>query len=94
MLANNSIKYLGAKYIVDHCGNLWDPLRISSSSPFAFGLLSLCEIYSIPIGGARVRVPYAADGSGSGYIKGFMDANYRPGSWYARGRAHLQPEFV
>eukprot|EP00913_Durusdinium_trenchii_P007045 g6628.t1 len=37
------------------------------------------QVYSIPLGGARVRVPWACDGSGSGYIKGFIDANYRPG---------------
>ncbi|CAE8631375.1 unnamed protein product [Polarella glacialis] len=37
------------------------------------------QVYSIPLGGARIRVPWACDGSGSGYIKGFIDANYRPG---------------
>eukprot|EP00434_Breviolum_minutum_P041466 symbB.v1.2.036884.t1/scaffold5314.1/size28488/2 len=37
------------------------------------------QVYSIPLGGARVRVPWACDGSGSGYIKGFIDANFRPG---------------
>ncbi len=41
------------------------------------------QVYSIPLGGARVRVPWACDGSGSGYIKGFIDANYRPRSWAA-----------
>ena len=41
------------------------------------------QVYSIPLGGARVRVPWACDGSGSGYIKGFIDANFRPGNWAA-----------
>eukprot|EP00930_Biecheleria_cincta_P084678 TRINITY_DN74127_c0_g1_i1.p1 TRINITY_DN74127_c0_g1~~TRINITY_DN74127_c0_g1_i1.p1 ORF type:complete len:239 (+),score=46.37 TRINITY_DN74127_c0_g1_i1:90-806(+) len=37
------------------------------------------QVYSIPLGGARIRVPWACDGSGSGYIKGYIDENYRPG---------------
>merc|ERR1719161_2485745 len=37
------------------------------------------QVYSIPLGGALIRVPMAVDGSGSGYISGLADANYRPG---------------
>eukprot|EP00931_Biecheleriopsis_adriatica_P053327 TRINITY_DN3119_c0_g1_i1.p1 TRINITY_DN3119_c0_g1~~TRINITY_DN3119_c0_g1_i1.p1 ORF type:complete len:239 (-),score=57.77 TRINITY_DN3119_c0_g1_i1:77-793(-) len=37
------------------------------------------QVFSIPLGGARLRVPWACDGSGSGYIKGFIDEHYRPG---------------
>merc|ERR1719491_2040099 len=37
------------------------------------------QVYSIPLGGSLHRVPLACDGSGSGYISGLMDANYRPG---------------
>lgn len=37
------------------------------------------QVYSIPLGGARVRVPVAVDGSGSGFIQGYIDAYYRPG---------------
>mmetsp|Transcript_834 Transcript_834/g.975 ORF Transcript_834/g.975 Transcript_834/m.975 type:complete len:239 (-) Transcript_834:83-799(-) len=37
------------------------------------------QVYSIPLGGALLRVPYAADGSGSGYIAGLLDEKYKPG---------------
>jgi 20S proteasome subunit beta 1 len=36
------------------------------------------QVYSVPIGGSVHKVPMACDGSGSGYISGLMDANYRP----------------
>lgn len=36
-------------------------------------------MYSIPLGGARVRQPFAIGGSGSTYIYGYCDANFRPG---------------
>lgn len=37
------------------------------------------QIYSIPLGGSIIRVPMAVDGSGSGYISAYCDANFRPG---------------
>merc|ERR1712039_1034591 len=36
------------------------------------------QVYSIPLGGAVIPVDYACDGSGSGYISGFVDEFYRP----------------
>ncbi|XP_037068249.1 proteasome subunit beta type-6-like [Pollicipes pollicipes] len=36
------------------------------------------QIYSIPIGGMMVRQKVASGGSGSTYIYGFLDSNYRP----------------
>ena len=36
------------------------------------------QIYSIPIGGMLVRQKVASGGSGSTYIYGFVDSNYRP----------------
>uniref|UniRef100_A0A3P9DQW3 proteasome endopeptidase complex n=1 Tax=Maylandia zebra TaxID=106582 RepID=A0A3P9DQW3_9CICH len=36
-------------------------------------------VYSVPIGGMLVRQPVSVGGSGSTYIYGFMDANYKPG---------------
>lgn len=36
-------------------------------------------MYSVPIGGMLVRQPVSVGGSGSTYIYGFMDANYKPG---------------
>lgn len=37
-----------------------------------------CQVYCVPIGGMLVRQPVSVGGSGSSYIYGFMDANYKP----------------
>eukprot|EP00753_Platysulcus_tardus_P000781 PLAT1071.1.p1 GENE.PLAT1071.1~~PLAT1071.1.p1 ORF type:complete len:215 (-),score=73.04 PLAT1071.1:85-729(-) len=37
------------------------------------------SVYSIPLGGACVRQPFAIGGSGSTYLYGHCDATYRPG---------------
>lgn len=37
------------------------------------------SVYVIPLGGARLKVPYACGGSGSAYIMGLMDNDWRPG---------------
>lgn len=37
------------------------------------------SVYSIPLGGALVREPYAIGGSGSSYIYGYCDSHFRPG---------------
>jgi 20S proteasome subunit beta 1 len=37
------------------------------------------QVYGIPIGGSLVRLPWATDGSGSTYIWGYLDAEYKPG---------------
>eukprot|EP00921_Rhytidocystis_pertsovi_P017214 GHVQ01027057.1.p2 GENE.GHVQ01027057.1~~GHVQ01027057.1.p2 ORF type:complete len:225 (-),score=21.48 GHVQ01027057.1:3343-4017(-) len=37
------------------------------------------QVFSIPIGGTMLEVPYAAGGSGSVYISAFMDSVYKPG---------------
>ncbi|XP_015117360.1 proteasome subunit beta type-6 [Diachasma alloeum] len=36
------------------------------------------QVYSIPIGGMCVRQPISIGGSGSSYIYGYVDANYKP----------------
>uniref|UniRef100_A0A1A8GA64 Proteasome subunit beta n=1 Tax=Nothobranchius korthausae TaxID=1143690 RepID=A0A1A8GA64_9TELE len=36
------------------------------------------QVYCVPIGGMLVRQPVAVGGSGSSYIYGFMDSNYKP----------------
>jgi 20S proteasome subunit beta 1 len=36
-------------------------------------------VYSIPIGGMCVRQQVSIGGSGSSYVYGFVDANYKPG---------------
>lgn len=44
-------------------------------------LSHLCrpQVYCVPIGGMLVRQPVSVGGSGSTYIYGFMDSNYKPG---------------
>lgn len=37
------------------------------------------SLYCIPLGGTCVRQPYAIGGSGSTYIYGYCDAEYKPG---------------
>ncbi|KAM9414410.1 proteasome subunit beta type-6 [Pholidichthys leucotaenia] len=37
------------------------------------------QVYCVPIGGMLVRQPVSVGGSGSTYVYGFMDANYKPG---------------
>lgn len=51
----------------------WVHLRCSKVS------LPVCQVYSVPIGGMLVRQPVSVGGSGSSYIYGFMDSNYKPG---------------
>lgn len=36
------------------------------------------QIYSIPIGGMCVRQAVSIGGSGSSYVYGYVDANYKP----------------
>mmetsp|Transcript_80890 Transcript_80890/g.99080 ORF Transcript_80890/g.99080 Transcript_80890/m.99080 type:complete len:238 (+) Transcript_80890:56-769(+) len=77
---------LGKEPTVNTAANLFKIMAYNNKDHLLAGLIVAGyddkkggQIYSIPLGGARVRVPYAADGSGSSYIKGFMDANFRPG---------------
>lgn len=35
------------------------------------------QVYSIPLGGSLLKVPFAADGSGSSYITAYCDANFK-----------------
>lgn len=36
------------------------------------------QIYSVPIGGMCVRQPVSIGGSGSSYVYGYVDANFKP----------------
>lgn len=36
------------------------------------------QVYSIPLGGTLHKVPFACDGSGSGYVAGLIDEYFRP----------------
>lgn len=37
------------------------------------------QVYSIPLGGMLVRQPFSIGGSGSSYVYGHVDANFKPG---------------
>ena len=37
------------------------------------------QVYAVPIGGMLIRQPIAIGGSGSTYVYGYVDANYKPG---------------
>eukprot|EP01123_Difflugia_compressa_P002577 TRINITY_DN13310_c0_g1_i1.p1 TRINITY_DN13310_c0_g1~~TRINITY_DN13310_c0_g1_i1.p1 ORF type:complete len:243 (-),score=40.96 TRINITY_DN13310_c0_g1_i1:26-754(-) len=37
------------------------------------------EVWSVPLGGARIKQPFAISGSGSSYIYGFCDTHYKEG---------------
>jgi 20S proteasome alpha/beta subunit len=43
------------------------------------------SVYEIPLGGTCVRQNFAIGGSGSTYIYGFVDSQYRPGACGTRG---------
>lgn len=36
------------------------------------------QVYSVPIGGMLVRQPVSSGGSGSTYIYGYVDSNFKP----------------
>ena len=44
-------------------------------------------VYSIPLGGTCLKVPFALSGSGSSYISGLVDAEYRPNLSIEEARA-------
>jgi len=48
------------------------------------------QVYCIPLGGARMRMPFVAGGSGSSYIMGLMDSDWRPGLTEAEARAMVK----
>ncbi|GLD72889.1 proteasome subunit beta type-6-like protein, partial [Lates japonicus] len=55
------------------------PLGRLAGSPLAGWGRRKGQVYCVPIGGMLVRQPVSVGGSGSTYIYGFMDSNYKPG---------------
>ncbi|CAE7736605.1 psmB6 [Symbiodinium pilosum] len=77
---------LGKQPTVNTAANLFKMIAYNNKDNLLAGLIVAGyddkrggQVYSIPLGGSRIRVPWACDGSGSGYIKGFIDSHYRPG---------------
>ncbi|ELR23376.1 beta1 proteasome1D, putative [Acanthamoeba castellanii str. Neff] len=48
------------------------------------------SVYSIPLGGSLIKEPWAIGGSGSSYIYGYCDANYKPGMTKDEALAFVQ----
>lgn len=53
-------------------------------------LLFLRQVFCIPLGGALVQQPFAIGGSGSTYIYGYCDANYKEGMTKAECQAFVK----
>merc|ERR550537_536057 len=84
--------YLGSHAIelnqaptVNTCASLFQLLAYNNKDNLMAGLIVAGwdeerggQVYSIPIGGSKIRQGVVAGGSGSGYISAFCDANYRP----------------
>lgn len=48
------------------------------------------QVFCIPLGGALVQQPFAIGGSGSTYIYGYCDANYKEGMTKAECQAFVK----
>eukprot|EP00928_Gymnodinium_smaydae_P071855 TRINITY_DN55338_c0_g1_i1.p1 TRINITY_DN55338_c0_g1~~TRINITY_DN55338_c0_g1_i1.p1 ORF type:complete len:239 (-),score=50.87 TRINITY_DN55338_c0_g1_i1:33-749(-) len=76
---------LGAPPTVNTAANLFKMIAYQNKDHLLAGLIVAGydekyggQIYSIPLGGSKIRVPMAVDGSGSGYISGLCDSMHRP----------------
>jgi len=88
---------LGEKPTVNTAANLFRLIAYNNKDNLMAGLLVAGydekrggQVYSIPLGGTLHPVNVACDGSGSGYISGFIDANYRPGMTKAEALKFVQ----
>merc|ERR1719343_852586 len=77
---------LGKQPTVNTAANLFKMIAYNNKDNLSAGLIiggwdekRGGQVYSIPLGGSLMRVPVMADGSGSGYIGGFIDEYYREG---------------
>jgi 20S proteasome subunit beta 1 len=76
---------LGQQPTVNTAANLFRLIAYNNKDNLMAGLLVAGwdekrggQVYSIPLGGTLHRVPFAIDGSGSGYISALVDSTYRP----------------
>ena len=42
-------------------------------------LITLLQVFAVPLGGMLTRMPFSTGGSGSTYIYGYVDGNFKPG---------------
>jgi 20S proteasome subunit beta 1 len=71
-----------AKMCYENKDNLLAGLLISGWDP-----VDGCSVYSIALGGACLKVPFGLSGSGSTYIYGLIDSEFRPDMTQDQARA-------
>lgn len=88
---------LGEEPTVNTCASLFKMMAYNNKDNLSAGLIVAGfdpkrggQVYSIPLGGTMLRVPMAIDGSGSGYISAFCDANYKEKMTKAEALAFVQ----
>lgn len=79
---------------VNTCASLFQTLIYNNKDNLMAGLIIAGwdkerggQVYSLPLGGAKFRRGYAVGGSGSAYIMGLIDAEYKPGMTEEQARA-------
>eukprot|EP00416_Gambierdiscus_australes_P048032 CAMPEP_0171151166 /NCGR_PEP_ID=MMETSP0766_2-20121228/149934_1 /TAXON_ID=439317 /ORGANISM="Gambierdiscus australes, Strain CAWD 149" /LENGTH=244 /DNA_ID=CAMNT_0011615079 /DNA_START=48 /DNA_END=782 /DNA_ORIENTATION=+ len=77
---------LGTLPNVNTCANLFKIFAYNNKDRLTAGLIVAGwdpkkggQVYSIPLGGTRLRMPIVTGGSGSSYISGLIDSEFRPG---------------
>merc|ERR1711865_916555 len=68
-----TVSYLFNKLNYGNKNNLMAGLIVGGWDKYNKG-----SVWTIPLGGGMVEQPFSLGGSGSGYIYGYCDANYRP----------------
>lgn len=61
--------------------NLLAGIIIAGWDPYEGG-----QVFVLPLGGSCTKVPYAIGGSGSGFIYGYCDANFRENMSFEEAR--------
>lgn len=76
---------LGTQPLVETAANVFREMCYNYRDSLVAGILVAGwdarkggQVYSIPIGGMCVRQPISIGGSGSTYVYGYVDANYKP----------------
>lgn len=76
---------LGAQPLVETAANVFREICYNYRDSLMAGILVAGwdkqkggQVYSIPIGGMCVRQPISIGGSGSTYVYGYVDAQYKP----------------
>lgn len=88
---------LGALPTVNTAANLFKLIAYNNKDNLMAGLIVAGwdpklggQVYSIPLGGTRIRVPCTCGGSGSMYISALVDEKFRPGMTKAECLSFVQ----